>query len=606
MLSLLGGGAAVSMAGCSALFGGDDEEGGDGNGNGNGNGNGMNEQTNADKAQAAWERIQNNPAPDDQDLRNEAYIEIEEAVRDDVIVLNFMHDFAERFWYDYVDVPKTGTLGPSHQQHNNTEVENDTELNLINSTHNHIDPVESDDEATSNVITQIYERLVNYPNGVPEIENQLLDEFELSDDGLTYTFHLKEGVPYHNGGEVTASDVKYSWRRVAESPNSVRANFLLESPDGIGIVHETEMQGEGEEEQEVVVPDSLGLEVVDEYTLEMEIENPNPAVMDVLTYTAFSVIPENTVGDIEGYDGEVEHQTFRAEMANGTGPFQYDEFTIDEEFRATRFDDYHGDTASVESLHWEIVEDADAQFTYAIEQNADIFGIPTQFYAPDNVDAEPDDRGRDVGTYGELENGETVNYLGVPELVTRYFGFNARNVPRPVRQALAYVTDQEEIVNDVFAGRGVPAYSFTPPGIWPTEQDGYEDFVDEYPYSANETDIEGASQVLDEAGYSEDDPYELTCTTYQSPTYQEAAGLLRDKLAGNGVTIELEEAQFSTLIQRGYDGDLQMYSLGWGWSWESVAYGHFGFEPRNTDTSGMPEENNGYYLDWQVELSENQ
>jgi peptide/nickel transport system substrate-binding protein len=515
-----------------------------------------------------------------------------------VIVLNFLHDFSERFWYDYVTVPKIGALGQSHQQLHTVELEGDDTLNRVNSTHSHIDPVESDDEASSTVITQVYERLVEYPNGVPEISNQLLDSFELSDDGLTYTFNIKEGVQYHTGGEVTAADFKYSWRRVIESQNSVRANFMLDSPDGVGIVHETDDEGN-------VVPDSAALEVIDDYTLEMEVETPNPAVMDVLTYTAFSVIPEGAVGDIEGYDGEYDHENFRTSVSAGTGPYELEEFTLDEELILTRFDDYHRDTANVETVTFTIVEEAEAIHTLAMEQNLDIFGIPTQYYAPENIDSETDDRGREEGTYGPLENGETVNYLGLPELVTRYFGFNARNVPQPVRKALAYVTDQDELVNDVFAGRGVPAYSFTPPGIWPTGQDGYEEFAEEYPYSANETDLEGARQVLEEAGYTEDDPYNLTCTTYQSPTYQQAAGLLRDKLSGNGVEIELEEAQFGTLLQRGYDGDLEMYSLGWGWSWESVAYGHFGFEPKNTDTSGMPEENNGYYLDWQAELSEN-
>ncbi|WP_247003965.1 ABC transporter substrate-binding protein [Halosolutus gelatinilyticus] len=593
MLAALGGTASVSLAGCSALLSddGDEDDGGDG-------GDGTDGESYADKAQAAWERIQSNPGPDAQDLRNEAYVEIEEAVRDDMIMLNFLHDFSERFWYDYVDVPKIGPLGQAHQQLHTVELEGETELNRINSTHNHIDPVESDDEASSTIITQVYERLVEYPNGVPEIQNQLLDDFELSDDNLTYTFHLKEGVPFHTGGEMTAHDVKYSWRRVIESENSVRANFMLDSPDGVGIVHEEDDEGNP-------VPDSAALEVIDDYTLEMEVRDPNPAVMDVLTYTAFSVIPEGLVGDIEGYDGEVGRQEFRTSMSAGTGPFELDEFAIDEELRLTRFDDYHRDTASVESVHFEIVEDDEARYTYAMEKNADIFPIPTQYYDPNKIDAETDDMGRESGTYGELENGETVNYLGLPELVTRYFGFNARNVPKPVRQAIAYVTDQEEIVNQVFAGRGVPAYSFTPPGIWPTGQDGYEKFVEEYPYSANETDIEGAKQVLEEAGYTSDDPYELTCTTYESVVYQEAAGLLRDKLSGNGVEIELDQAQFATLQQRGYDGDLEMYSLGWGWSWESVAYGHFGFEPKNTDTSGMPGDNNGYYLDWHVELSEN-
>lgn len=596
MLSLVGGGAAAGLAGCSAFL--DSDDGGDGTSTPGGDAS-LDPTVHADKAQEAWETIVNNPGPDAQSTRNEAYIKIEEAVRDSVIVLNFMHDFSERFWYDYVDVPKIGALGQSFQQMNTVELTNgDTEVNRINSTHSHVDPIESDDEASSTVITQIYESIVTYPSGVPEMENVLIEGFELSDDQTTYTFNLKQGVQFHEGGELTAQDVKYSWRRMTESPNSVRANFMLSSPDGVGAVHEKDDEGN-------VIPDSLGLTVVDDYTLELEVREPNPAVMDVLTYTAFSVIPEGKVGDVEGYEGEVAHQDFRVSATDGTGPFELDVFELGNQVRLTTFDDYHGDVASVDSAHFAIIEDPEAIFTYAIEQNADIFPIPTQFYDPDKIDASADDRGRQEGTYGELENGETVNYLGLAELVTRYFGFNAKSVPIEVRQAFAYVLNQQEIVDDVFAGRGVPAYSFTPQGIWPTGPGNYEDFADNYPFSANETDIEGAQEVLDAGGYSQDDPFELTCTIYTSQTYNDAASLLRDKLSGNGVEMEIEQAQFGSLIQRGYDGDLEMYSLGWGWSWESVAYGHFGFEPKNTDTSGMPAENNGYYLNWHTELSEN-
>ena len=568
------------------------------------------EMTHADKAQAAWERIVAHPAPEDADIRDQAYIEIEEAVRDDMILLPLLHGLTERFWYDYVDVPHTGALGAHHQQHNQTEVDGDTELNLINSTFFTLDPAHSADTASAAVINQMYETLTTYHHGVPELENQLLEEFEVSDDGLSWTLTIKEGVEFHDGRELTAHDVVYSWERLALSNNSTRANFILGGGGFLGLEHETDAPEDDDDEDydgvgpQYALPDSLGLEVVDDTTLEMTIRDPQPGVLDILTYTGFAVIPENLVGDIPGYDGEVEYEEFNESYANGTGPFEFDFFTIDQEARVTRFDNYHGQAASLEAVHWEIIEDAEAAFTYAMEQNADIFGVPTAHYDPDLIDAETDDRGREFGTYGPLENDEVANYLAIPELSTFYFGFNARHVPRPVRQAVAYATDHQELVEEIFEGRATTAFSFTPPPLWPTGHEGYEAFVDEWPYSVNETDIAGARAVLEEAGYTEDDPYEVTLTTYESPVFEQAAELTRDKLAGTGVEFDLEEAPFGTLISRGYDGDLEMFSLGWIWSWEDVSYGHYGFEPLNTDTSRMPEETSGYMIDWQVELSD--
>ncbi|RKD95368.1 ABC transporter substrate-binding protein [Halopiger aswanensis] len=607
MLALLGGSATAGLAGCSALLEGDGNGDGNGNGNssGNGNGNGGGNDyevsEHADKAQAAWETVQENAGPDGEEARTQAYVEIEEAVRDDMVMLPLYHSKGEMFWYDRVDVPRVGALGPHQQTHNETQIEGDTELNLVTSSFDELDPIMSTDTASSEVINQMYETLVHYPNGVNEIENKLVESFETSEDGLTWTFTLKEDVTFHGGEDLTADDVVYSFRRLAESEYSERSNFLVDTPLGLGLEHE-------ETEDGGIAPDSIGVEAVDDRTVELSLTTPQPAALDILTYTAFAVVPEGIVGDIEGYDGEVDHNEFATGMANGTGPFQFDEFNPGEEMRVVRFDDYHGSTANLESIHWEINEDPESIFTYIMEGNADIFRdsqVPTPQYDPSLIDAEEDDMGREVGTYGPLENDETVNYLGVPELGTYYFAFNVSNVPRPVRQAIAYVTDHQEFLEDVLKQRGFEAFSFTPPRMWPTGQDGYDQWVDEWQYGVNETDIESAQQVLEEAGFTADDPFELTASTYESgPEYAEMAEIIRQKLADLGVDIQNQSTQFSTLQDRGEDGDLEMYSLGWIWSWPDPAYGHFGFEPKNTDTSRMPNEATGYYLDWQVNLDE--
>lgn len=562
-------------------------------------------QTEADKAQAAWERIVDNPAPEDEPIRTQAYIEIEEAVRDSGILIPLMHGLTELFWWEHVDLPHTGALGQHHQVHTETEVDGDTELSLINSEFFTLDPAHSADTASAQVINQMYETLTNYPNGVPELHNQLLESFDVTEDGMTWTFTIKEGIEFHGGQELTAHDFVYSWERLAMSANSTRHNFILGGGGFLGLdyeEHEDEDEGWGPFNVE---PGTLGVEVVDEYTFEIDIRFPQPGVLDILTYTGFAVIPEGWVGDIPGYDGEVAYEDYNlGTAANGTGPFIFDTFTEAEAARVVRNDDYHGQAASLESVHWSIIEDADAAFTYAMEMNADVFGVPTAQYDPDLIDAEEDDRGRDVGTYGPHENGEMSNYLAVPTLSTFYWGFNAAEVPKPVRQAVNYVTNRPELVEEIFENRAVEAFSFSPPPLWPTGHEGYQDWVAEFPFAPGETDIPSAMEVLEEAGYTEDDPFELTLTTYVSPVFEQAAELTRDKLAGTGVEMDLEEAPFGTLISRGYDGGLEMFSLGWIWSWEDIVYGHYGFEPKNTDLSRMPEETSGYMLNWQVELTE--
>lgn len=558
--------------------------------------------TEARKAQDAWERVEANPGPEAEDIRTEAFIEIEEAVREDMVLLPLYHGLTERFWYDWVDIPRTGALGGHRQQYHTVSLDtshedkDENELELINSTMSSLDPIQSTDTASGIVINQVYENLTHYPNGESELENQLLEGVEISDDLLSYTFTIREGVEYHEGEELTAADFVFAWRRLAESEHSQRANFLLGS-GFLGVEHEVAAEDEGVGPNNIV-PGSVAVEVLDERTFEMTLRAPEPAALDILAYDSFAAVSEDYVDDLEDVDGEHSQEEFSSEVMNGVGPFEFDAWTEQEEARVTRFEGYHGDTADVEAVNWEIIEDDDAIWTYVNERNADVFGIPTPFYQQDNIDAEEDDRGRDVGTYGPLDNDETVNYLAIPELSTFYFAWSAPQVPKAVRQAIAHVTDHEELVEDIFEGRGTEAFSFTPPGMWPTDADGYNDWADEWPYGRNTTDRDGAREVLEDAGFTADDPFELTLTTYDDEAFQEAGRLTRDKLDGLGIDLELEEAPFGTLISRGEDGDLQFYSLGWIWSWIDPGYGLFGFEPRNTDTSVMPGEADGYYIDW--------
>ncbi|WP_049912768.1 ABC transporter substrate-binding protein [Natrialba hulunbeirensis] len=468
-------------------------------------------------------------------------------------------------------------------------------LNRINSTMTSLDPIQSTDTASGEVINQIYEGLTYFPNGGAEVENLLAEEVDISDDLLTYTFTLKE-AEYHDGTELTADDFVYAFRRLAESENSERANFIL-GDIFLAIEHETDDDG-------AVVPESIGAEAVDDRTFEITLRSANPNALDLLSYDSFSAIPEGIVGDIEGYDGEYEHGEFASEVAVGTGPFEFDSWDPDAEAEVSTFDDYHGSVANIDGVHWQILEDDTAHFTYAMNRSADVFSIPTADYDQSLIDAETDDEGREIGEYGPVENGDMLDYVGVPQLSTYYFAFNAPSVPVEIRQAVAYVLNREDLVQDIFQGRGEEAVTFTPPGAFPGGPERRDEFIEDYPYELFENDRDAARDLIEQAGYDDDDPYELTLTTYESEVFQEAGRYLRDNLAGLGVDLQLEETPFATLQEQGENGNLEFYSLGWTWSWPAADYGMFGFEPENTNTSLMPGDASGYYLDWHEEDSD--
>ena len=454
-------------------------------------------------------------------------------------------------------------------------------LNLINRTMTTMDPIKATDTASGTVIQQVFDALMNYPFGEVEVKTLLASQFSTSDDFRTYTFKLKENAQYHNGEQVTAQDFVYSWERLAASENSRRSYFILES---IGVQHQT-MQRDGEE---VYKPGTLAVRAVDDKTLEMTLKEPFHATLPMLAYTAFAALPEGIVGDIQGYEGQMPYDRFATSNPIGSGPFQFESWQPNDSAAVSRFANYHGNAASVDTINWAIIEDANAHWTYAMNKNADYFSIPTNFYDPTKLKVEAtDDQGRESGTYGPVRNGETLNYLGVPTINSFYIGFNTNAVQKPVRQAAAYAMNQQTVIEQIFKGRGEASYHFTPPSIYPGGPQAYQQHAQQnYPYGYNETQLDQARQVMRDAGFGPNNRASFTFTVYQSsPTWEEVGKLLRDQLQSAFIDMTLESAPFSTLLERGRNGNLQAYSLGWIMDWPAPDNFLQLLNPPQTDTS---------------------
>lgn len=434
-------------------------------------------------------------------------------------------------------------------------------LNFINSTMGGFDPVASDGTASGRIITQVFDPLVHYPHGEIETESLLAEGYETNDDNTVYTFTLKDAT-FHNGDPVTAQDVVYSFERVAGSPHAVRPDFILSS---IGVVHETDSDGNYE-------PGSLGVEAVDEKTVEITIEQPFHSTLEVLAYAAFGIVPEGIVGslDEEGStdDPADQYTEFHENNPIGAGPFVFDHWNKQEEAEVTRFDDYHGQTAYVDGVHWAVIEDDAAALNYAMEGNADIFNIPTSEFDPGGVNVEnTDDKQRETGTYTHT-NGEEFDYLKVPEVATRYIAFNVSNVPKPVRQAIAYLFNTESFVKQVYKNRRIPSYHLTPSLVFPGGPDAADSHAQEnYPYSPGKNDAEGATQVMEEAGYGEDNRFQLDFTHYESKEFGDLAKNLQQRAEQAYIDVSAQAADFQTLQQRGENGTNELYSLGWIADW---------------------------------------
>jgi peptide/nickel transport system substrate-binding protein len=429
--------------------------------------------------------------------------------------------------------------------------------------------------------------IMEFNNGLYPPEPALAEDVSISDDGLTYTFSLKEGVTFHDGTELTAEDCVYSFRRLAESPNSRNRDDII--GETLVIEHEKDpAQSEPTDETTLadVVPGSLQVEAVDDYTFEFTLRSPFQFALFQIAGGAFAILPAGSVGDIEGYDGEFEYNEFFS-TANGgptyagLGPFEVDAWTKGSQIQLTAFDDYYGEGPQLDGITYTVVGSGNTRLSRFRAQNADVLeDMPTASFNPSNVSIENTEGSISTGTY-TFDDGTEVNYGEIPALSTEYLVFNCLEVPLPVRRAFAYALNQDEVASNVYKGTGKAAYHICPPDPYPTfeegvsgletydrhAENGYQsntDFgADGYPYGYGETLLDEARSVMEEAGYGQNDRYSITATTIAgNSAYQSVFTTLQAKLRSAYIDMSIEQAEFGTIISRAISGDMEVFALG--------------------------------------------
>lgn len=440
-----------------------------------------------------------------------------------------------------------------------TEPPDTNVLELVTGFVGTVDPVAAVTRPSGAVVENVFDGLTTFPDGSPEPELRLADDVSISADGTTYTLILKD-ARFHDGSPVTAGDVVYSFERVVAADNSRWSSLSL---DTLGIVHETTT---GEDGDRRYAPGSLGVTAVDESTVEIRLGEPFHPALAVLAYPQFSILPEGIVGDVPGYDGDVDYGTFVAEPV-GCGPFELLDWGQRSGVTCRRFEDWHGGEVVPDGVRWEVVSDPLEAHEYAKRENAHLVPVPDEVYGRANVGVErTDDVGRAFGTYGPVATGEddggdlTLQYLSVPLVDTFYLGFDMSTVPKSVRRAVAAVTDQHALVGQVLNGRGHPAYHLTPPAIYPGgEYDAHA--RSDYPHGYDRQRVAQARSGMETAGYDSNERYQLTVTLYQSPPLEGVLDVLVGQLDEVYVDLDVESVPFDALVERGRAGDLEAYAF---------------------------------------------
>ena len=372
---------------------------------------------------------------------------------------------------------------------------------------------------------QVYDTIVTTDYDGVTIKDSLAETWEVSDDGMTYTFHLKEGVKFHSGKALTSEDVKLSWERWQTDPEAQYSYYLdfvesIETPDDLTVV--------------------------------VNMEKPDNNLLINLTVPVASIV---NVDFIE--QAEAEGKVYGVEVADGTGPFKLEEYVAGDHLTLVRNDEYtwgpsyyeNQGPAHLEKLTFRFLSEPGTRQMEFEAGNLDMVGNGCIF-------AQELDR--------LLEDDTFVLEEYTPPYPI-FLMFQTERVPdKAVRQAMNYAIDRDEIIETTMGGHAQPML-----GCLPSNYEWYWDGADSmYPY-----DLEKAGEILDEAGYVlEDDGYrykdgeklsiELSHTTASEDAKTAELVQAQMKKIGIDIVINTNTADFWTRIGGEGDNDYDVLIMG--------------------------------------------
>jgi peptide/nickel transport system substrate-binding protein len=384
-----------------------------------------------------------------------------------------------------------------------------------------LDPAITYETAGGEVLQNIYETLVFYDGGATDkFVPMLAETWETSEDGTVWTFNIRQGVKFHEGGDLTPSDVAYSFQRGLLQGGTHTPQWLLAEPflgvgvDDISVVADPEGNSYDSREavaaldpaalvaacekvkSAIVADDSAG-------TVTMTLAQSWGPFLPTIAQTWGSVMDMEWTVENGGWDGScdtwqnvyaltAEETPFNA-LTNGTGPFKLDHWTKGEEVVIVRNDDYWREPAKLERVVWQINPEWGTRFAMLQAGDADIVDVPVENRSqPDEMVGERCEFDLATNAYKACEVVDESKplrlYIGRPQLAMDVilYNFNIATEGNPyigsgaldgagvpanffadvnVRKAFSYCFDWETFIGDVYNGEAVQSLTLPLPGM---------------------------------------------------------------------------------------------------------------------------------------------
>lgn len=373
-----------------------------------------------------------------------------------------------------------------------------------------LDPALSTDVPTGEVIALLFDNLTQF-----DVDGRLVpglaQSWTVDPRGVTYTFHLRSGVHFHDGRALTSRDVAGSFRRALAPATSGGRGWPLYPILG------AEAFAAGK------APGIAGLATPDDSTVVLTLERPLNVFPKLLAMPVAAVVP-----------GSIPPGDFGAHPI-GSGPWRFVSWRHDDQILVAKNPDYWGGAPKADSLRIRIIPEA---FTQAAEYESGRLSVVEVPF----------------GETARWEKDHASELDRRPALRDLYVAINTRRGPLAdvrVRQALNYATDVSALLDQIMGGRGARSAGAIPPGI-----DGYDPTRAPYPH-----DVAKARALLAAAGYPDGISLQLWRTNRDE--YGRLAQAIQQQLAEAGIKVEIVERDASTARAASMHGDADLFLTDW-------------------------------------------
>nr|WP_241254491.1 peptide ABC transporter substrate-binding protein [Brevibacillus sp. SYP-B805] len=369
-----------------------------------------------------------------------------------------------------------------------------------------------------------------------KIEPAMAEKWDISPDGKTYTFHLRDGIKWSNGDPVTAADFEFAWKYALNPNTASDYAYQLYYIEGAEAYNTSK---EKDPAKLKALEDKVGVKALDDKTLQVKLTNPTAYFLELAGF--YTYFPVNKKVQEQNPNWANDASTF---VSNG--PFKLTEWKHKEGLKMVKNENYFDkDKIKIDEIDWAMIEDENTAWQMYRSGDLDLaYPLPTD-------------------VIGQLKSSNSPELHIDPEYATYFYRFNTTKKPFnnvKVRKALAMAIDRQAIVDNVTQAGQKPAYGLVALGS--VDENGNEFHQTDY----FKEDVAQAKQLLAEGlkeeGLTSMPKFKILYNTLDAhkKIAEAIQSMWRDNL---GIECELENAEFQVKIDREHKLDYDISRAGW-------------------------------------------